>query len=425
MNILKNSITVIILLIFILLSCQEQSLLETEIDAIKQARFWFEKNETNLNTRNGNSSRLNLRFEKSPDWRASRVFKTKDGFRGVEVSLKYERHLILTDPSRNSDNLNPFGVLYSLLLIEIAPGNYVTYLLKFFPDNQTANEYDFHSLNYSQIPKSFTGNIMVFDWNENFLGGIRVENGKKEFFYNADNERSHDDGKIEKSNGWTCSFVTIRWYSVACYDGNCAEPVLIDETTSYMCEYSSLAPGDDFGGGGPGDPSVSTCFVEHPFIQGLMVPCYQGELSFGVDCASFNFVTTNSSENYQEAAVSNIRFTVKFIDPNTLIQTNTEFRIARPIWFGLPAITYNQSLITPGEAAEIAASAVQYASDLTHILYIENPNTPISTAETVFMSFLKSKMLYHGGRADFYGSGSQNVVPTTAQYATFGNGNCN
>jgi hypothetical protein len=142
----------------------------------------------------------------------------------------------------------------------------------------------------------------------------------------------------------------------------------------------------------------------------------------GIDCSSFYFIGT--ANNWQEAAITNIKFQVKIVDLDGSVISVNEMKITKPIWFGLPAIRWDGSTVSAGKAAEIAASAVQYASDLTHLLYLENPNTPISTAESVFMGYLKSKLLTDGGRADFNGSGASNVITTSAEYRFWGNGNC-
>jgi len=144
---------------------------------------------------------------------------------------------------------------------------------------------------------------------------------------------------------------------------------------------------------------------------------------FGIDCASFAFRQTSS--NWQESKVGGLHFTVRVLDASTGYTYSRTLTISRPVWFGLPIERFDGTVYSSGQAAEIAASAVQYANDLTHALFVENPALPVSTAESVWLTHLKSKLLMDGGRADFVGSGSPNVIFTEATYAIIGNGNCN
>ncbi|MFM9836975.1 MAG: hypothetical protein ACKVOQ_01855 [Cyclobacteriaceae bacterium] len=151
---------------------------------------------------------------------------------------------------------------------------------------------------------------------------------------------------------------------------------------------------------------------------------WEGKLdALGIDCASFSFIPTNST--WQEAAVYNIRFRVRFYSYPLNTVTFRDVIISKPVWFGLPTERYDGTIVQSGEASEIAAQAVQNASNIVHSMFIESPAVLTSTLENAFMKEIQLFMTALGGRADFNGSGSSQVVPRDAQYKLFGNGNCN
>lgn len=269
----------IIILTFLFTSnCQEDEIInEYHSQDITNAKIWFENNEQALNQKSYNFGRSSNTFTKYPDWAKSNVYKMQNGYKAIEVSLNYETNLLVLNdndnPSRNSNVAN------SMLMIETSPNSFSIYLLKIFSQNES---FSFNSFNMSRIPPDFNGDMMLFDWNERFIGGWKIKNGVKEFFY----AKSSTDSKIKDSpsnssrtSAWNCYIVTTYWYSQACVrGGGCADPVLIDITYTQACEYI-LAPGDDSGSGGPGDPTANTCFLEHPYIYGLLVPCNEVDAS--------------------------------------------------------------------------------------------------------------------------------------------------
>jgi hypothetical protein len=163
-----------------------------------------------------------------------------------------------------------------MLLFEVESNDYQVFLLKIYPNdlNEMSIKNDFEKLNYGGVPKGFSGRMMLFDWDENFMGGWRIENGiKSKFIGRVTKKNNSSSGRSFKDNSITCYQITTYWYSQACMPGGgCAPPVLIDVSYTIECEYS-LAPGDHSGSGGPGDPTANTCFVRHSFIEGLMIPC--------------------------------------------------------------------------------------------------------------------------------------------------------
>lgn len=261
----------------LLLGCQENEFKVVDPN-IADAKKWFENNNQKLNQslNKYQSARAISNFTKSPNWNTSKVHQLKNGIKAVEVILNYENYILFSD-SEIMDKSKP-NVINSLMLIEVVKDYYELYLLKIYPENSPSglSVTNFDNLNFSNIPPTFSGKMMLFDWNENLLGGWRIVNGEKNFFYSeisSNNSTENANDLNSRTSTWNCYLLTTYWYSQACTrGGGCADPVLIDITTTQMCEYV-LAPGDDSGAGGPGDPTANTCFIEHTYINGLMVPC--------------------------------------------------------------------------------------------------------------------------------------------------------
>lgn len=411
----------------IILGCQDSEPKVLNLD-IQNAKSWFDDHSEELDSSSTlmQSRRTKSSFRKSPEWEQSTVYELENGLKAVEVALNYDNNLIFSENSNLGQGA--YNVMNTMLLLEMLAGQYAVYLVKIYPEDPATslNVEDFSQLSFDNISASFSGSMMVFDWSENFLGGWKIVDGKKVNFYGRISNADQSNGRTASANSLDCYFLDTYWYSQACYGSNCAPPVQIDVTSVLVCDFVlEVAPiTDDPNNTNGGQPVPNEgCYVEHPFIQGLTVPCedYVSETEVGIDCASFQFVATNST--WQECSVLDVGFKVSIVALNGVVSTST-MKINRPIWFGFPITDYNGNTIAPGEAAEKAASAVQYANDLVSRLYIENPSTPLSMGQSWFMSFLKSKMLMDGGRADFYGSGSPLVSPSTASYLLFGNGNC-
>ncbi len=409
----------IIFCILLLFGCQDNEIFTNDND-ISKAQSWFEQNKNGLDSKISNpANREGVVIKKTPDWSQSKIHVDKYGVKSIEVALEYDTYLFFAESNNKIKRGTP-NVLNSMLLFELEEGKYAVYLLKIYPSYQNTKigNHVFENLNFSEIPSDFSGDMLVFDWDENFIGGWKISDGEKQNFYVRTN-KPNPNGRITSNLNSTCYEITTNWYSVTCIDGVCGDPVLVDSSSVIVCE-TTIAPPDpldpDSGGGGDG----GTCFVPHPLFEGLMLPC--DEVEDGIDCASFQFIKTNS--NWQESSLVNVGFKIKYINPQSNLLVSSELTITRPIWFGFPVRRYDGTEVSSGKAAELAASAVQYASDLTHILYIQNPNMLVSLAEQTFIRYLQSRMRDFGGRADFYGSGSPQVLPKAPSYSLFGNGDC-
>lgn len=302
----------------------------------------------------------NNQSEFTPDWENAEIYNLREDESLITIPVSRKKSVSYGDLdfTRKLVLVYSNGTIISSHIIEIVSKDYLssksseTVIIQYFQNS---------------ILTYFSGLIIHRDINYNLSRLLEFRNGVE----NVNNEidlKLNENPELEfrTNNGSNCT----DWYWVTYWsNGSVTEEYLY--TTCDNCETCETCETCIDSGNGGGGPSGDS-----------------GE-NEGIDCASFIFVSTNST--WQESAVTNIGFKVKVLNPYTNSYTTSEFRIDRPVWFGLPTLTHDGRTISFGEASELAASAVQYTSDLTHLLYLENPSTPISTAESFFLNFLKSK----------------------------------
>ena len=278
------------LLMFIVLSCHEEDAIKRDGD-IEKAKTWFLQNEANLSSllkQDASGRDRTIKFEKRPDWKKSKVHETSNGNKAIEVVLDYNTYLMPSDKTPQSGRPN---MLSSMLLFETKQGDYKIYLLKTYPENPDTklDKGDFNRLNYGKIPGDFSGKMMVFDWNENFLGGWQISNGEKtQYIIRAENEDTQDKSVSDGRTAGGCYTVVMEWYIQVCTeDGSyCTDWSLYETDSNIHCDYTSpQAPqppdggGNSGGGGGTGGAGGSggsgsgDCVTPDEYIQDLMVPC--------------------------------------------------------------------------------------------------------------------------------------------------------
>lgn len=127
-NTLFRSSFVLLLLMFIILSCEreEESIGEEVLKTsdVVTAKSWFEENEANLlqTTFADPEARTNFKAaSKKPDWNKALVHSTKDGKKVIEVKLDYDTYLFYSNKEEPTFPEKP-NVLNSLLLFERKPG---------------------------------------------------------------------------------------------------------------------------------------------------------------------------------------------------------------------------------------------------------------------------------------------------------------
>jgi hypothetical protein len=152
-------------------------------------------------------------------------------------------------------------------------------LVKIFPDSNSGLTFsDFDNLSFNEIPNRFNGSIMLFDWNEKFVGGWKINNGEKKSFYGkiSGSDESNMEGRIKSTLEEKCYIMEFLWYQQYCTKYGCSDPVIYERIEILICETVIAPPSENpVEGGGLGGTygDENTCFVEDPFIEGLLVPC--------------------------------------------------------------------------------------------------------------------------------------------------------
>lgn len=238
----------ILLLFFITFSCKlEKEALDegvSNITDIAKAKQWFEENEANLSSLCCKEPSLKTNFEdvsKKPDWNKAMVHQQTNGIKVIEVKLDYDNYLLFSNHQNPVFPARP-NVLNSLMLLELAPDKYGVYLLKTFPEDpyMPLGQADFERINFGKISNGFSGSMLIFDWNENFIGGWEIQNGlkNKHIIRPAQNKKAAKAAYKNESIQEPSSYLKTDFYSLVCSNGECQEPVLIKSAITYLKDYS-------------------------------------------------------------------------------------------------------------------------------------------------------------------------------------------
>lgn len=390
---------------------------------IEAAKSWYESFENEYQP--AENARQSSKAKGKPDWSQSKVYRQVDGKKVVEVRMDWES---LDIPEHlNTLGFKKSSVLNTLLLFPKANGKYAPYYLIIFPEKAEDyfEEEDFYQGGYQKIPGTFSGIYHFYDAKGKFIGGWRIEDGKKTHRIKSHRRSEGKPKKANQENARTvCYQVYTTWYQKSCSaDGYCETRELDTTYDGVQCEYQfEIAPptesGNEGGIGSYTPPGETDCEQPEGNILDVPVDCEEEEkeAEIGIDCNSFKFI--NTASNWQESAVANIRFKVKLSDG-----TLRSMVISRALYFGVPRKNMDGDLISGIDASNFAAGAVQRASDISHQLYVYDPSVQDITVQDAFLKLLKSQMTIVGGRVDFYGSGA-NLMVTNANYVLIGNGIC-
>lgn len=413
-----------VLLGLLAFSCIEEEieqLLELKNSDIVASKSWYDAFEMQ-NQGHENARKVNNGKGK-PDWAKSKVYHQSDGKKVIEVQFDFEE--IAIPEHLKTDKFEKASVLQTLILFPKSDGSYVPYFLNIYPDSpdKKFKLKDFRDGGYQKIPSDFSGVYRFYRWNGDFISGWRIKDGLKTHRIKESKAEGSNKNSRLASSTLVCYQVVTTWYKSTCWEGfGCTTPVEDGTTVSgYECELvmAPPTPGDPGGGGGGGGTPPSTseeCEQPEGNLQGVTVYCDEEEEVTGIDCDSFRF--KNTSSNWQEAAVANIRFNVRL--STGVMRSMT---IARALYFGIPRENRDGEQISDVDASNFSAGAVQRASDIAHQLFVYDPTVQDITVENAFLNLLKQQMTIVGGRADFYGSGYTLRI-TNANYVLLGNGIC-
>jgi hypothetical protein len=196
---------------------------------------------------------------------------------------------------------------------------------------------------------------------------------------------------------WTYERDCITTYSEQGIDKQCSDWVFVG---SYMI-------GNCNQGGGSGGSSGTSSYS--PVSEN------------GLGCGSFDFRPT--AGNWQEAGVNKLRINFRWIGTPYGKQVN--ITLGAPIVFGMPLRKTNGALYKPGEAAELAAQASNYAHAMTAQLLKHEPYFPENhVVEETYRHYVDLFMKNYRGTAGRTGSRSPLIVFKDATYKFLGTGDC-
>ena len=267
----------------------------------------------------------------------------------------------------------------------------------------------------------FSGEILITGLNGEFINGYRASNGTliSKFIKKKWDAKSHrslkstgdfcpDHGMCEV--GSLCNFCLQTLDEVELTGGGSTDsgislggiyPDYKTESGDFNSEQETISWIAEGGAGG----STTTTTEEEE----------------GPSCESFSF--SNTTSNWQEAAVKNIQFKVVLLSPQGA-KINHYIVYSNPILFGMPSNMIIGGEISNGMAAELSAKALQISMDETVARY-GNQEVDKMIVSNYFEQRLKNNypIITNGGRVNFNPM-SYSVVPTYYKTAFLGNGNC-
>lgn len=222
-----------------------------------------------------------------------------------------------------------------------------------------------------QIKSPFSGKVLIYDLDGNFINGFHLENGKATLQY------------IKKSS----KSITNKTSSDEVYGGN-LEGVTVYNRYRYnkfIPEIADWGWGDNLSGGGGGgevtweqDPGAGDTGGSDSTKEDYP------------DCASINFIKMKGIP-WQEAAIKNITFNIVIIQSLTPLRTSMEtVTLPQAVSFQMPTNTaVGNTEITPGVAASTAAEAINRAMTETKEFYKNVPATELMV-DQFFRNALKN-----------------------------------
>jgi hypothetical protein len=233
------------MLVFFLFSCKQEQevrpVMESLPLSIEETQLWFNQELASQTTINF-KARVAKNIKREPLWKLAQTIYLTNGVFVISVPLQYEKGHGLGK-----------GGLTRLLFFRDGKGHLQAQILKAISDVTYLNA------NKSQINKQdFSGILMLHDWQENFLNGVRYSNGK--IVGEVSPAESNKGGRT--SGG--CQEVRIEYYVEVCGGGSCSGQRFDYAETYYVCSggsgnsggvSSGNAGGALGGGGGSGSSS--------------------------------------------------------------------------------------------------------------------------------------------------------------------------
>jgi hypothetical protein len=199
------NLLILICVLFTTLSCkeQEQEVIpvseQTNTISLQEAQAWFDEQLSHQTTVNA-KARTTKQIRRKPLWASAKAMFLSNGEFVIRVPLQYEKR----------EGLGRGGET-NLLFFRDKQGALQVQIVKAISD------LDYLAKHKGQISsQDFSGILLMQDWQENFLNGVKYENGKI----------VGEVSPAEASNGarmaGICQEVRIEYYVDVCVGGNCS-----------------------------------------------------------------------------------------------------------------------------------------------------------------------------------------------------------
>jgi hypothetical protein len=159
---------------------QEETISTTVIKlpmAVQEAKNWFGDQEEFIVETDYILSR-GKSITKTINWENAVIYNDE---KTVEVEVKYNNHWVpvIRGETTQSEIKDKKSLAFYRLLIEYQKdGEYKTFLLKYFPDEENDNQNRLDVNNFFSLSNQFTGAIWMHNWEEEFVKGWKIEHGK-------------------------------------------------------------------------------------------------------------------------------------------------------------------------------------------------------------------------------------------------------
>ncbi|WP_297338510.1 M23 family metallopeptidase [Algoriphagus sp.] len=251
----------------------EESFLENDFSKdqalIQEAEEWYESNLFNSN----NKRKMSL-INGNPVWGKS-VTYIHNGKEVIEIPIR----LIFKDIySQKNKNFTSLSGSYRLLLFKINKDQFRPYILK---AEMTSPEFksdwkELKNLNLNTRPSTFNGKYMFFKLDGSYVGGWKIENGKRtrsNWFFKSSTSYDHTaNSRVSDYYTYHCVVTTHTTY----IEAGGGEPYIEEQYETWDCIFTPVFSDPDPStpsGGGDGTP----CYETLPDFEGHTVPCDETE----------------------------------------------------------------------------------------------------------------------------------------------------
>lgn len=105
----------------------------------------------------------------------------------IELELDYSSHGVPVKGEKSPEQVKKKQDLafFRLILDRNEEGGYKKYLVKYFPEQKIGIQSKLEVNNYKTLSKSFTGEVLRYDWDENLLMGWQIVQGQVVRFFRS------------------------------------------------------------------------------------------------------------------------------------------------------------------------------------------------------------------------------------------------